>query len=94
MRFRQDMPIKEFAKFAVAENFYVVDIVTREIRVFEKEAVRFCCQFVQLLQKFVIEMVNVHTGRHYDSVYTKADVVVFSDRDEAVAFAKIGRTEK
>lgn len=94
MRFRQDMPIKEFAEFAVAENFYVVNVITKEIRVFEREAVRFCCKFVKLLHKFVIEMTNVHTGRHYDSVYTKADVVVFSTRDEAIAYANIGRTEK
>ena len=94
MRFRQDMPIKEFAEFAVAENFYVVDVITKEIRVFEKEAVRFSCEFIKLLGKFVIEMVNVYTGRHYDSVYTKADVVVFSTQDEAIAYANIGRIEK
>lgn len=93
MQFKQDMPIKDFAEFAVAENFYVVDLITKEIRVFEREAVRFSCEFIKLLGKFVIEMVNVHTGRHYDNIYTKSDVVVFSDRSEALTFLG-GRKEK
>ncbi len=93
MQFKQDMSIKDFAEFAVAENFFVVDLITKEIRVFEREAVRFSCEFIKLLGKFVIEMVNVHTGRHYDSIYTKSDVAVFSDRSEALAFLG-GRKEK
>lgn len=93
MQFRHDMPIKEFAEFAVAENFYVVDVITKQLRVFEKEAVTFCCTFINLLGKYVIEMTNTRTGKHYDDIYANSGVAVFADRAEALKFIG-GREEK